>query len=340
MAFPRFQGRNPAPSALPPGIIGYILRVSGRHQLGLLLLSVAVFLLSAVPLEIQRRIVNDTLRKGAIDTILWLAVAYLGVAMLEGALKLVLNIYRSWVSETAVLDLRHTITRLTADMGNEPAPAVTEGTEISMVLSEAEPIGGFVGISVSEPLLQVGVLTSVFGYLVYLQPTMAILCGAAIATQMLFVPLMQAAINRRAAERIQTLRSVGDSIAHVAEEPPRVDASQPARLRHVFALNMGIFKIKYSMNFLMNLTHHVSVAMALGVGAYLAVKGRIEIGTVVAFVSGLGKVIDPWGDLVNWYREMTAVRMRYRLVAETARSHPRPRNGDAKPTAFAQSSSS
>ena len=48
---------------------------------------------------------------------------------------------------------------------------------------------------------------------------------------------------------------------------------------------------------------------------WYALQGRIEVGTVVAFVSGLAKVNDPWGDVVNWFREMTAVRMRYRLVA-------------------------
>jgi hypothetical protein len=52
------------------------------------------------------------------------------------------------------------------------------------------------------------------------------------------------------------------------------------------------------------------------VGGWYAVQGRLEVGTVVAFVSGLGKVNDPWGDIVNWYREMVVVRVRYRLVAE------------------------
>ena len=39
------------------------------------------------------------------------------------------------------------------------------GVEISMVLDEVEPIGGFIGISVSEPLLQGGILVSVIGYM-------------------------------------------------------------------------------------------------------------------------------------------------------------------------------
>ncbi len=328
-------------AALPLTIFGYTLRVSGRHQIALLLLSVTVFLLSAVPLEIQRRIVNDAIKSGAVSPILWLALAYFGVALTEGGVKLALNIYRSWVSETAVLDLRRLVsasitnTNTKANLARQPDTAQTQGTEISMILSEVEPIGGFVGISVSEPLLQGGILVSVFGYLLFLQPLMALLCAAAISPQMVFVPLMQRAINRRAAGRIETLRSVGGNIVGAENAGTPAVAAQEGRIKHVFKLNMGMFKIKFAMNFLMNLMHHLGVATALGVGGYYVVQGRIEVGTVVAFVSGLGKVIDPWGDLVNWFREMTSVKMRYRLLVDAVDLIDRGGEGlpcDAKPS--------
>ena len=82
---------------------------SGIHQLGLAELSAAVFGLRAVPLELQRRIVNDAIKSGATRTILWLAVAYAGVALLEQGFKLALNVYRGWVAEDAVRTLRRTI---------------------------------------------------------------------------------------------------------------------------------------------------------------------------------------------------------------------------------------
>ncbi|MGZ5907775.1 MAG: ABC transporter ATP-binding protein, partial [Reyranella sp.] len=127
--------------------------------------------------------------------------------------------------------------------------------------------------------------------------------------QMLFVPLMQQAINRRAGERITTLRKVSGDI---------VDTGVPADkgIERVFALNMGIYKIKYSMNMAMNLMYALAVAVALGVGGWLAVAGRIEVGTVVAVVSGLGKLNDPWGDLVNWAREWSVDSVKYRLFAD------------------------
>jgi len=303
---------------IPGSLFGYIWRTSARHQAVLAALSAVVFLLSAVPLELQRRIVNDALQRGATGAVVALSLGYAAVAVVEGAVKLWLNVYRAWVSERAVRDLRRGIGALTASAAGAADRAAAEGVEISMILSEAEPIGGFVGVSLSEPLLQGGVLLSVFGYLAWLQPLMAVLCLAAFSPQLVFVPLMQGAINRRAGERIRTLRAVSGGIVGHRADAARA-AEQNSHIDHVFALNMGIYKLKFGMNFLMNLMHHLGVATALGVGGWLAIRGRIEVGTVVAFVSGLAKVNDPWGDVVNWFREMTVTAMRYRLVADAVR---------------------
>ncbi len=42
---------------------------------------------------------------------------------------------------------------------------------------------------------------------------------------------------------------------------------------------MGIYWLKYSLNLAMNLMHHSSVAVALFVGGWMALEGRIEVGT-------------------------------------------------------------
>src|SRR5262249_12659066 len=148
-------------------------------------------------------------------------------------------------------------------------------------------------------------LVSVFGYMLYLQPWLALMSLLIFAVQVLFVPLMQAAINRTAQARIRTLRQV--SIALVSEngDAQREPVRQETRIKHVFDLNMRIYRIKYAMNFLMNMTNHLGVAFVFALGGWYAVQGQIEIGTVVAFVSGIAKVNEPWGDLVNWYRDMT-----------------------------------
>jgi ABC-type bacteriocin/lantibiotic exporter with double-glycine peptidase domain len=92
----------------------------------------------------------------------------------------------------------------------------------------------------------------------------------------------------------------------------------------VFDLNMGIYKIKFSLNFAMNLLQYAGMAGILGVGAVMVTAGRTDIGTVVAFAAGLAKINDPWGDLVTWYRDYRVVKERYRLVSAALQTAPIP----------------
>lgn len=302
---------------MPRTIIAYALRRTGRHQAGLAVLSIAVFLLTAVPLELQRRIVNTIVEHGTFATILWLAVTYAGVALAEQSLKLALNVYRGWVAEDAVRTLR---TRAgTSASAVDRATAAETGVEISVVLDEVEPIGGFIGISTSEPLLQGGILLSVLSYMLYLDLGLTLLALAFFLPQLVFVPLLQAAINRRAQSRILTKRGLSGRIVEAAGRSSRQWQWAREPILRVFTLNMGIYKLKYTMNLLMNLMHHSAVAVALGVGGWMALEGRIEVGTVVAIVGGMGKLNDPWGDLVNWGRELSVVEVKYRLFVEALR---------------------
>lgn len=168
MALPK--GKN----LLPGRIVGYVVAYSWRHQLGLAVLSVAVFGLATLPLELQRRLINVLVDRGPFATVIWLAAGYGSVAFAEQALKLLLIIYRGWVAEDSVRNLRRVVS--TAADRAESAGSIEEvGAQITMVLEEVEPIGGFTGISLSEPLLQLGILVSVIGYMFVLDWQLACL---------------------------------------------------------------------------------------------------------------------------------------------------------------------
>src|SRR6202008_4497644 len=81
----------------------------------------------------------------------------------------------------------------------------------AMIVAEVEPIGGFVGSSLSEPLLQGGIMLSILAYIVHLDRWMAAAALAPFLPQLVFVPLMQGAINRRAGARVWVLRQLGIS---------------------------------------------------------------------------------------------------------------------------------
>jgi ABC-type multidrug transport system fused ATPase/permease subunit len=329
---------------LPGGIFAYVLATSGAHQLLLLVLTVSVFLLEIVPLELQRRIADDLVKNRPYRWVVALCAIYAGVVLVQGGTKLVLNVYRGWVGERALRDLRRRIhTVIEAPASTSPA-AEAQGIAVSMIVAEVEPIGGFVGESVSEPLLQGGILASVLAYLIHIDPWMALGAFALFVPQFLFVPLMQAAVNRRAGSRIRILRQLGINVIDQNNGHFRADDQ---RIDRVFALDMGIFKLKFTMNFLMNLCSHLQIVSALLIGGWWVYTDRLEIGGIVAFISGISRLNDPWGDLVNYFRDVTVNQVKYRLLAnavnelareppELAKSAAHPASQDKMATALSE----
>lgn len=308
-------------SGLPPSLFGFILKTSARHQVFLSILTAIVFLLELVPLEIQRRVINDLAENRNWELVVWLAAAYAGMALVHGGLKLGLNIYRSWVGESSTRDLRRRTHALCGTATASHTSSEESGVQVSMVVAEVEPIGGFVGAAISEPLLQLGILVTVIGYVAFLEPWMGLATLAIFLPHTVVVPLMQRVINRRTGRRVQALREISVGIVAAGTQETGPDRRGEALIQQVFELNMGIFKLKFSMNFIMNLTHHLQIAGALLLGGWLVISGRTEVGTVVAFISSIGRLNDPWGDLVNYFRDLSTTLVKYRLVADAIEAH-------------------
>ena len=294
---------------LPRNIYGYVLTMSAVHQLSLLVLTGGVALLEVVPLELQRRIVDDLVKHRPYSWVIWLCAAYAGVVLVQGGTKLALNVYRSWVGERAKRDLRRRVHSIVEAPSVASPAAEAQGITISMIVAEVEPIGGFVGESVSEPLLQAGILASVFAYLIHIDAWMALAAFALFVPQLIFVPLLQAVVNRRTGARIRVLRQLG-----IAMIDRTGGAEDERRINQAFNLDMGIFKVKFTMNFLMNLCNHLQRVSALLIGGWWVYTNHLEIGGVVAFISGISRLNDPWGDLVNYFRDVNVTQVKYRLL--------------------------
>src|SRR4029077_11668751 len=138
---------------MPRNIYRYVLASSGWHQLSLVVLTVVVFLLEIVPLELQRRVVIDLVKDREYRFIIILCAVYAGTVLVQGGAKLVLNVYRSWVGERAIRDLRRRVHVLVDSTSAASSTLEAEGVQASMIVTEVEGVGGFVGGCVSEPLL-------------------------------------------------------------------------------------------------------------------------------------------------------------------------------------------
>jgi ABC-type multidrug transport system fused ATPase/permease subunit len=210
---------RPLTAEMPGNIFRYVLATSGRHQLVLVLLTVAVFLLEVVRLELQRRVVDDLAKRQSFRLVIVLCAVYAGTVLVQGGTKLVLNVYRSWVGERATRDLRRRVHVLVSSTSAASSSLEAEGVQASMIVAEVESVGGFVGGSVSEPLLQGGILCSVLAYMIHVDLWMAATAFALFAPQLVFVPLMQRAMNRRIRARVQIIRLLSISVVDATSVP-------------------------------------------------------------------------------------------------------------------------
>jgi ABC-type multidrug transport system fused ATPase/permease subunit len=295
----------------------YVWQTSARSQILLSVLAVVVFLLELAPLELQRRIVNNAVGAETYRVIALLCGLYLAVALAQGGLKLVLNIYRGSVIETACRRLRLEPNLIAVATSEKKGKPEEQGVAISIVTSEVDAVGGFVGVSFSDLVLNAGILLSVFGYMLYIEPWMALIAIALFIPQVFFIPVLQEAINRRTAERIRTVRAIAvDMVDSSRGEGAGREKAYHGRVDDVYGLNMQIYRRKFAMTFLMNLLSQFGVVGILAVGGWFLLRGETEIGTVVAFISGLMRTNDPWNDLVDYFRNLTNAGVKYQLIAQ------------------------
>jgi ABC-type bacteriocin/lantibiotic exporter with double-glycine peptidase domain len=146
---------------------------------------------------------------------------------------------------------------------------------------------------------------------------MALVALLMFSPQLLFIPTLQEAINRRTQRRIETLRAISVAIVREAAEgagAPRQHVYR-RRIGYVYLLNVQIFVRKFGINFLMNLLYSLGVIGILAVGGWLVLNDRTQVGTIVAFISGLNRMNSPWRDLMNWFRDLTNAGTKYRMIA-------------------------
>jgi ABC-type multidrug transport system fused ATPase/permease subunit len=314
----------------------YIWRTSRPDQVKICVLIALVTPLAMVPLELQRRIVEHVVNSHEVWPLVVFGSVYLGVVLVQGVSKFFLNIAKGRVHEEVARDLRQRTlqhVRWTAQSKPESAP-VDEGVIASILTAESEDIAGFASESLSMPLLQVGTILWVLGYLLWVQPEIAALAAVIYAPQLFLVPRIQRIVNRLARHRTSLVRKLsldvitGKTLEEKEPHQRRTHAS--ILIQQVFKLRMLIYRYKYFLTFLGNFLDSLGPIIVLVGGGYLVTRGEADVSTLVVFISGFQKLSDPWDQLVTFYRSVANAKMSYELIVDSLEGAPPGKTGDSR----------
>lgn len=295
---------------MSPSLYGYVVKVSGQQQIRLGLLTLAVFPLSLMPLELQRRIVNYAVAHSAIELLLALGGLYLAVLLAQSGLKFLRDAYIHRIAEGVTRLLRLKIVQrgpLDAEIG--------QGTKQAIISAESEKVGGFVAESISLPMLQVGTVISIAAYMLVIEPLVGIVAIAFLLPSMIMVGYVQPILNRLSRSKITVVRTLGESILRDRHASANTSESD-ALVERIYNLRLRFVNLKIATKSFNQLINGLGLLSILMVGGWLAIQDRTEIGIIVAFMSGYERMTNPVRDLLNFYRRQSMMRVQYKLVAD------------------------
>lgn len=302
---------------MPRSIYRYIWKVSAHGQVVICLLSAVVIPLATVPLDLQRRMVDDALGQKNLHHLVILGLFYLATILGQQTLKYALNLTRGWVVEDVTRRLRNAIYTSEDRRSTKHGGLLADpGTVVSMAASETEDIGGFVGDSISVPLLQGGTIIFVFGYLAWVDWRIASLAALIYTPHYFIVRAVQQAINRLARGHAKVVRRIGHEI--VTWSSSRKASGRFRSLVNVaYGLRMSIYRRKFVLTYIGNFLDALGPLLVLMVGGWFVIQGQTNVSTLVVFISGIQRIADPWDQLINFYRTAQIAQTKYKLFAQT-----------------------
>lgn len=294
-----------------------IWRVSGKRQIILILLSVGIAALAAVPLSYQKDIINgltgSVLRN---SDLIQLCIGMMAMILLSLGLKAVMGYRASILGEDVTRLLRNRIYDGAVDAQENGGGTSHGGTLATMISAEAEELGKFTGSAFSEPVVQLGTLISVVGFIASTQPYLGAIALCMIAPQVILVLGTQKRVNALVAQRVHVLRHATDATLKAGLE--RINKDVLDDFDTIFETRRSIFIWKLSTKFLLSAINGAGTVAVLALGGLMVLDGQTDVGTVVAATIGLDRLRSPTSFLIAYYRQVSATRVKFDLLRAAA----------------------
>ena len=209
-------------------LFAFIWKYSKRDQLFLLGLTVVTFPFLFVTLELPKRIINDAIgargdtitvfdiELGQVQFLMALCFGYLGSVLVHGLLKMRLNTMKGIAAERLLRRFRYQLISRMLRFPRNHFRSTSQGELVSMVTSEAEPMGGLMGDMVAQPVFQAGQMLIIVVFLFMQSVWFGLAAIALIPLQAWLIPLLQRRINLLNKERIKEVRAFSSEIGESA----------------------------------------------------------------------------------------------------------------------------
>jgi ABC-type multidrug transport system, ATPase and permease components len=318
-------------------IFGFIRRYSWKQQV--LLLAITALSLPSLyaSLDLPKTIVNKAIdghdfpknllgfELEQLEYLMVLCGFFLVLVGINGGFKYVINVYKGLVGERMLRRLRY---QLFSHILRFPLPRfrhTSQGELIAMVTAEVEPLGGFVGDAVAQPMFQGGTLLTIIFFMFMQDWVLGVAAVALYPLQGYLIPKLQRQVNLLGKERVRTVRRLSEKIGESVSVIGEIHANDLAEWHRadfagwvgkIFDIRFRIYRKKFFIKFLNNFIAQLTPFFFYSIGGYLVIRGELSFGALVAVLAAYKDLSSPWKELLDWYQQKEDARIKYEQLVE------------------------
>jgi ABC-type multidrug transport system fused ATPase/permease subunit len=285
------------------------------------LAAILTVLIRVVPLEMQKRIVNQAISMKVFDLLLVYCGIYLAAVVCAGALKYAISYLQTIIGQRALTAMRQELYRHVLSLPLSFFRKTQPGMVVQSFASELATAGDFIGMAVAVPIVSILSLIAFTVYLLWLNPLLALVSFAIYPLAIFVLPALQRRANQENKKRVDVSREYSGKIAEAVSGIHEIQGNAAFRLEcgKFDSLANKLMKIRITWNLYRqgmkvssNFFSSISPFVIFLLGGWLSISGELELGSLVAFLSAQEKLFDPWRELIDVYQSYQEASVSYR----------------------------
>jgi ABC-type bacteriocin/lantibiotic exporter with double-glycine peptidase domain len=309
----------------------WVFKDNLKLQIILLLVIILIVFARVLPLEMQKRIINDSIALRNVDGLIFYSIIYIIAITTASGLKLAINYLQAVIGEKAMTSMRkelyHHILTLSLGFFRTTQP----GMVVSSLMTELSTAGTFAGMAFAVPVTNILTLLAFTGYLLWLNPKLALATLLIYPIVVFVVPILQKKANKANKKRVDLSRTassqIAESISGINEIQVHGAYNLEGRKFDNVAEKLKKIRIRWSLfRFGIKTVNNYFVGLGPFIvfifGGYLVMHGELALGAMVAFLSAQEKLFDPWKELIDFYQIYQDASVRYRRTMSYFDSAP------------------
>jgi ABC-type multidrug transport system fused ATPase/permease subunit len=302
---------EPEVAVVKRSLFSWVFGPNTRLQLLMLALIAVTVFARVLPLEMQKRIVNEAIRLRNVDLLIHYCTIYLVSVVSANLLKYIITALQVVISQRTLARMRRGLFAHIISLPLGFFRSTQPGLVVSSIVAELAVPSNFVGMAVAVPVINLLTLIAFAGYLFWLNPWLAALSMSIYPAVIFLVPLLQRRVNVANKKRVDLTRRLADKVAESISGIHEIHGNGAYGLENqkVGAIVQRLYRIRLRWDLLRaglktsnNFFTSLGPLLVFILGGYLTIQGQLELGALVAFLSAQEKLYDPWRELIEFYQ--------------------------------------